>query len=315
MEQPLGPQVLARFFVQFRFPIAEGISASPEYQRATRLGARFREDADLPCTVQFANAQGIRLHVHPTPAGSIPVFVASERSDFVTLLRLFLYRNEPVAVPAAIGAYMIAGFRNWHRYHSGPANDQSFRIADRFIVLSSGPYSGISPDEMAVSEDGWRKLSVRIRLEHECAHYFTRRLFGSMANNVHDEILADYSGIVNACGAYRADWAARFLGLQPSAEALPGARLERYIPHDFSETDAHYLRRLTLRAIENLEQFDCDIAGERQPLHVPLAIWSLAALSLEALGSEQGARLLTEQFEHLLRRHRLHAAAGKTGSI
>ena len=88
MEQAPGPDVWSRFFVQFRFPIAEGISASPEYQRATRLGARFQEDAGRPCAVRFENPQGIRLLVHATPAGSIPVWLAAERSDSVSAAAL-----------------------------------------------------------------------------------------------------------------------------------------------------------------------------------------------------------------------------------
>ena len=36
------------------------------------------------------------------------------------------------------------------------------------------------------------KLSFVIRAEHECTHYVTHSLLGSMSNNVLDEIIADY---------------------------------------------------------------------------------------------------------------------------
>ena len=39
------------------------------------------------------------------------------------------------------------------------------------------------------------RLSLVIRRDHECAHYLTRRLFGSMRNNLLDELIADYAGL------------------------------------------------------------------------------------------------------------------------
>ena len=48
---------------------------------------------------------------------------------------------------------------------------------DRFIILSDGFYSNIPASEIGLSESEWRRLSLTIRLEHECTHYFTRRIF------------------------------------------------------------------------------------------------------------------------------------------
>jgi hypothetical protein len=44
--------------------------------------------------------------------------------------------------------------------------------------------------------------------------YFTRRVFGSMRNNMLDELIADYIGIIEAMGTYQADWFLRFVGLE-----------------------------------------------------------------------------------------------------
>lgn len=67
---------------------------------------------------------------------------------------------------------------------------------------------------MNLSQAEWRRLSITIRLEHECTHYFTYRVLGSMRNNLLDELIADYQGIVSAIGKYRADWFLRFMGLE-----------------------------------------------------------------------------------------------------
>src|SRR3954465_6172524 len=60
--------------VQLRFPIAEGISRDPAYLAATRRGigpeARAGDDG-----LQFANPAAMRLFLHTTVAGRVPVIV------------------------------------------------------------------------------------------------------------------------------------------------------------------------------------------------------------------------------------------------
>jgi hypothetical protein len=294
-----GIECLARYLVQLRFPIGRGMSCRPEYVAATRYGAAFEENAHLPCAIHFHNPRGVRIWIHPTPAGSIPIWLAENRWDFIALLHALLYRNEPIAVSDALGAYIVSGFRNWHRYYSEPVSMQAAQMTDRFLVLSSGSYSGIPADALKISAAEWREMSVQIRLEHECAHYFTRRLFGSMANNLYDEILADYYGIVRASGAYHAEWALRFLGIELDGSVRPGARLHRYVPADFTETDLRCLGFLAVRATANLERFDTGLPRSREPLSTALVIWSLAALSLEELACGGGAELIAEKFQTL----------------
>ena len=74
----------------------------------------------------------------------------------------------------------------------------------------------------------WRRTSTTIRLEHECTHYFTLRVFGSMRNNLLDELIADYMGITAAAGRYRADWFLRFMGLESFPAYREGGRLQNY---------------------------------------------------------------------------------------
>src|SRR5439155_4743001 len=81
---------------------------------------------------------------------------------------------------------------------------------DRFILLSAGPYSGVAAAELGLADEDWKRRSLTIPLEHECTHYFTRQVLGSMRNALADELVADYMGIVASEGRYRADWFLRF---------------------------------------------------------------------------------------------------------
>lgn len=50
-----------------------------------------------------------------------------------------------------------------------------------------------------------------------------------MRNNMRDELIADYQGIVAANGGrYRADWFLRFIGLEAFPEYRQGGRLQNY---------------------------------------------------------------------------------------
>ena len=98
---------------------------------------------------------------------------------------------------------------------------------DRFIIASTTPYSAVPADRLGLDPETWERLSLAIRMEHESMHYFMRRVFGSMKNRLLDELIADYAGIVQASGRFRADWALTFLGLDGvsglSAGWAPGA--------------------------------------------------------------------------------------------
>jgi hypothetical protein len=126
---------------------------------------------------------------------------------------------------------------------------------DRLVLLSEGFYSNVPAEVMSLSTEEWRRLSLTIRLEHEGTHYLTLRLFSSMRNHLLDELIADYAGIVAACGHYRADWFLRFLGLEDFPRYREGGRLENYRGNPpLSEEAFRVLQALVKAAAENLER-------------------------------------------------------------
>ncbi len=305
---------LRRRLVQLRFPIAAGMSETDAYRAATLRG----EGSAIPrdAGVSFEHPDELRILIHPTAAGRIPVIIAGARSDFVSLVRAFVHGNEPVDVPSSMGACIVGGYNNWDRIDTLRAawrdarggnvvesawSEELRRIApltecyqDRFIVLSSGPYSAVPASAMGLEESRWRELSLTIRLEHECTHYVTRRLLGSMRNSILDEIIADYMGIVAAAGRYRADWFLRFMGLERFPHYRSGGRLENYRGDPALSGGAfRVLGSLVVAAAEQLECFDARRSSDGWG-RVPAArtVYALATLGLEALASPKGAELL-----------------------
>jgi hypothetical protein len=269
--------------VQLRFPVRQGISDTESYRLATRRG--LVPDADAAEKVELVSPAGLRLWVQPTPAGCIPVIVADARADFELLFQALTRRNEPRAVPASMGACIVSGYNNWDRIgqlkrrweQAPPAEracadwDSAFAeivrqpslYQDRFVLLSSGPYSGVAAAELGLAEEDWNRRSLTIRLEHECTHYFTRQVLGSMRNALADELVADYMGIVASEGRYRADWFLRFVGLEGSGYR-PGGRLENYRGNPpLSDGAFAVLQAAVRRAAENLERLDQRRRGGR----------------------------------------------------
>jgi len=183
-------EVLRERLVQLRFPIAAGMSESFAYQAAVRRGVISGAPAE---GVRFVCPEDIRLFVHQTPAGRIPVIVADARQDFISLVQALTRRNEPADIPDAMGACIVAGYNNWDRVsalrrqweasHPDGGGDAAWATEfkrlvpskelyqDVFIVLSTGPYSAAPAAAFGFLEKTWKDLSLTIRLEHECAHY------------------------------------------------------------------------------------------------------------------------------------------------
>jgi hypothetical protein len=140
-------------------------------------------------------------------------------------------------------------------------------------------------------------MSLVIRREHECAHYFTRRLFGSMRNNLLDELIADYAGITAAAGRFRADWCLRFLG----------ARLEIYRGNPPLSAGAFQILPALLKAAaENLERF-AEGFPEGDGIEEKAArITALASLRLEDLAGPDAADRLSRAMDAA----RVHGTGG-----
>ncbi len=309
---------LRRRLVQLRFPIRAGMSEREDYRRATLRG---QLDDTSDDDLQLARPDDLQLFLHPTPAGRIPVLVAGCRADFVSLIQALTRRNEPAPIPESMGACIVGGYNNWDRVRrlrddwqaSGPADasDAGWSRAfsallprkelyqDRFIVVSTGTYSATPAEEVGVAAERWESLSATIRLEHECTHYFTRRLFGSMRNTLFDELCADYGGIVAATGAFQPDWFLRFVGLEHPSRYRAGGRLENYRGTPaLSDGAFELLQQLVRAATAQLAQFD-RVRRARGPLDTSHAIIGLARVGLEPLASDDGWLLLDAEVAQL----------------
>jgi hypothetical protein len=297
--------VLREHLVQLRFPVRAGISATEAYGAATRRGVL--PDGDVDGGLALEAPDELRLFLHPTPAGRVPVLVAGTRADFVALLRALARRNEPDPVPASMGATAIGGYVNWGRVaelrrrfdaeelDAGGAADWSaaFRwvrerrelYQDRFILLAPGGYSGVAAADVHLGAEEWLRMSLAIRLEHECAHYFTRRVLGSMRNALHDELIADYAGIVGAAGRFRADWFLRFMGLEDPSAYRPGGRLESYRGTPPLSDGAFAVLQALVRSVAcNVEQIDRHLrSNPLAELSLPAILLALASVTLEEL--------------------------------
>ena len=293
---------------QLNFPIVEGISQTEEYKAATRRGTPVDQMAGAT-GLRLRRPEELRLIIHATAAGRIPLLITPERSDFVDLVRALTMRNEPGQVPVSMGACIVAGYNNWDRVASYRAEwtaknsggDWSVEFQrviprkelyqDRFILLSREFYSSVRPDAVALGEEEWREKSVIIRREHECTHYFTRRVFGSMRNHWLDEIIADYSGIVAAAGRFRADWLLNFAGLEEYPRYRAGARLENYRGDPpLSDSAFRVLQGIAKAAAESLERF-WDLHGEalQDAAAHPFVITALSLFTLEEMADRDAA--------------------------
>lgn len=270
-------ETLRRVLVQLRFPIAAGIGDDPAYQAAVRRGAS--PDASVDAGAFFVRPEGLRVFLHPTAAGRVPVVLAEAREDFETLVRAIAHRNEPVPVPASMGASTFAGYNNWERvdklrrayveqHPEDPSGDgwaAAFRellprkelYQDRFMLLSSGPYSATPAVAVGLGEDEWRGASVKLRLEHECTHYFMRQAFGVMRKSLLDELVADYMGLVEALGSFRLDCFLLFMGLESWPPYRDGGRLQNYRgTPPLSDGAFAVLQPVVKRAAETLARLD-----------------------------------------------------------
>ncbi len=242
--------VLQERLVQFRFPIQKRISGSADHAAATRRG---QPPTELPLATGLAlqEPNSLGLVLWRTPAGRIPVLSTPCRADFVSIVQALAYRNEPHEIPPSMGATIISGLNNWDRVHAyrrhwensqpGKGDDAAWKdefqrlsahkdlYQDRLIVLSGGPYSGVPAAQMHLEEAEWGRLSLELRRIHEATHYLTRRVFGSVRNNLLDEILADYAALVATLGHFRADWLLMFLGLEDFPRYREGGRLQNYL--------------------------------------------------------------------------------------
>jgi hypothetical protein len=305
---------LRRHFVQLRVPVRAGISQEPAYLAATRKGQSDAADEQFAPGLVLAQPEALRLEIHATIAGHVPILIADDRRDFVALVQAFTERNEPADVPASMGACIVNGLNNWDRVaayraqweHDHPDEagigwGEEFRrfaarkelYQDRFIILSRGPYSAIAAADTGLDTADWLAHSLEIRREHECTHYFTYRVFRSMRNNVFDELIADFVGLVRAFNGYRRDLACRFLGLEAFPAIRIGSRLEVY-RGDLSDEALATVASLAAASARNLQALSDDHpAIVRNLAALARLTYALSLLSLEELALSEMPALVS----------------------
>ncbi len=182
-----------------------------------------------------------RLETAETPAGPVRVVTLGNRGDFELVLRgLMAVKNGPLApIPGSQGAAMLTVF-NWPRIRAHlaryPEAERSAEFKrftsvkenyiDRLVVLSRGPYSGVSAEAAGCTEDEWLALSDTIRRYHELTHFICRRLYPEDVEPIRDELIADAVGLYAAFGCFDPEKEKRFMGIRDGQYV--GGRLENY---------------------------------------------------------------------------------------
>ena len=174
-----------------------------------------------------------------TPAGDIRVITLNNRKDFETFLIIMGNKCREYEIPATQGACILDGVINRPRYLAG---DPDFK--DAIVILSVGPYSGVSYDRTPFTEDEWIRLSHTIREYHECTHFVCRRMFREKIDPIWDELIADAVGIIAATGSYDTALANTFLGITDGK--YTGGRLENY-------TDPNEILPRVISTIESIK--------------------------------------------------------------
>ncbi|MBR1383682.1 MAG: hypothetical protein IJ555_07730 [Ruminococcus sp.] len=150
--------------------------------------------------VDFKDPDSIRLEIFDSFAGAIPIIYAGNTADFEALITNIVHRGERPENIGQTGASFVSG------------------KSTRFIILSNKSYSNVPAVELALDEADWAEKSMLIRRSHECTHYYTKQVCGISNNILHDELMADFIGLWDAFGFYKAEWFLRFMGVIEGSE-------------------------------------------------------------------------------------------------
>jgi anti-sigma regulatory factor (Ser/Thr protein kinase) len=122
------------------------------------------------------------------------------------------------------------------------------------------------------------------------------RVIGSMKNNLQDEVIADFVGLIHAFGAYERELALRFFGLEDYPAYRKGGRLESYCGDPpLSEEAVAVVRTLVAKTVGNLESLaQAHPEKLRGTTGITRLALALSELSLEELASREMPRLMDE---------------------
>lgn len=300
------------FYPQLLFPVEEGIEKQQRYRDAVLKGLFDTGDSALP----LHDENGIVVSIFKSIAGEIPVIKVSDADDFETVIQALIYKNSPKKIPASMGASLISGINNWKRIHTMKENwlhdhplqtwndhfsknivPNSYLFKDTLIVLSSKPYSNVEASHLKINDQWWKEISLKIRLEHECVHLYTQKKYGIASNNLHDELIADYIGIVKAAGEYKKEWMLAFMGLENYPEYRKGARLENYLSgFNLSEQEFAHLTTIIKNAIDHISVFDSELGPIETENDHKKRIECLCEVDLLDIAGHHGPMLLLEKY-------------------
>lgn len=307
--------ILRELYPQLNFPVEEGIEKSQIYRNAVLKGSFIRSDKAL----QLNSESEITLKLHQNIAYEIPVLTVPDETDFETLIQCFIHKNNPVKIPKSMGASLISGINNWKKINnlkqewlennsslswseefSKNIIPNTYLYKDKIIVLSMKPYSNVNAEKVQMSNEEWRNISLKIRLEHECVHLYTLKKFGSASNNLHDELIADYIGIVAVAGTYQKDWMLTFMGLEGYPKYRSGARLENYLSGmNLSDSEFAQVTKIIKSAIENIADFSDQLNKMKTDHDKRWRIEALCATDLLQISSANGAQLLFDKYDKI----------------
>ncbi len=180
--------------------------------------------------VNFAHPDQVRIEIYDSFAGKLPVIYMTDTSDFEQLVTNVAHKGVRPDNLSETGATFLSG------------------KTTRFMILSAKPYSNVPASELGLKDEEWRERSLLLRRGHECTHYFTKQTYGISNNILHDELMADFTGIYEAFGFFRAEWFLRFMGIIKGS----GNRMI-YYTKDLKEETRQQLRELLRTASEKLE--------------------------------------------------------------
>jgi hypothetical protein len=264
--------------------------------------------------LKLEDSKNIRFEVHESIAGKIPVLIIPHKEDFAKIVQSLVYKNNPVTIPSSMGAVLLNGLNNSKRLNmikknwlqNNPSGDWNTEFLDnvmpnkslykdKMIILSTKPYSNVKASQLGLTEDLWNSYSVSIRKEHEFTHLYTLKKFGQATDNLHDELIADYIGIIKTTWNYNKMWMLTFMGLENYPHYREGARLENYLKDSrLSSDDFRQLIKIVKNAIENIAVFDKCIGKLRSTRDQMCRIDALCEIGLIDLASAKGADLLIE---------------------
>lgn len=184
--------------------------------------------------IKLISPEKVNIEIYNSIAGNIPVIYAKDENDFYEIVKKLIYRGKPAPNLEKTGASFAYGKTN------------------RFIVLSNKPYSNIPAQKLGLNEEQWKSFSVIIRREHECTHYFTKRFLGSSQNNLHDELVADFTGIMCATGEFKSDWFLAGMGLDLYPQKQEIGRFPVYTSKVSPEA-AEILKKIIVKVSNNVE--------------------------------------------------------------